>query len=57
MLKVVTFQKSRVNEMFFDQILELFPAFCSKRKDLHFYINHPTYTNATYDFSIKHTIM
>ena len=57
MLKIVTYQKLRVNKMFFDQILELFPAFCPKRKDLHVDTNRPTNTNATYDLSIKHKIM
>ena len=41
----------------FDQILELFPAFSSKRKDLHVNTNLPTNTNAIYDLSIKHTII
>ena len=41
----------------FDQILALFPAFCSKRKNLHVYNNILTNTNATYDLSIKHKIM
>ena len=57
MLKIITYQKLRVNKMVFEQILELFPAFCSKRKDLHVDTNLPTNTNAIYDFSIKHTIM
>ena len=57
MLNIVTYQKLRVNKMVFEQILELFPAFCSKRKDLHVDTNLPTNTNAIYDLSIKHTIM
>ena len=57
MLKIITYQKLRVNKMFFEKILELFPAFYSKRKDLHVDTNLPTNTNATYDLSIKHKIM
>ena len=57
MPKIVTQQRLRVNKMFFDQILDLFPAFCSKRKDLYADTNLPTNTNATYDLSTKHKIM
>ena len=56
MLKLITYQKLRVNKMVFEQILELFPAFCSKRKDLHVDTNLPTNTNAPYDLSINHKI-
>ena len=57
MLKIVTYQKLSVNKIFLDQILELFPAFCSKRKDLHVDTNLPTNTNALYDLSIKHKMI
>ena len=57
MLKIVTYLKFSVNKIFFDQILELFPVFCSKRKDLHADTILLTNTNAPYDLSIKHTIM
>ena len=57
MLKIVTNRKLRVNKMFFDQILELFSAFCSKRKELCVDTTIPTNTNATYDLSIKHKIV
>ena len=57
MTKIVTYQKLRVNTMVFEQILELFPAFFSKRKDLHIDTNLPINTNAIYDLSIEHTTM
>ena len=57
MLKIVTYLKFSVNKIFFDQILELFPAFCWKRNELYVDTNLSINTNATYDLSIKHEIM